>query len=186
MNPFPPPAGSDRKQPDKVKFWLTIAAAGLWAVVNATLCHAVFDFSAHPGPTGPNAGPLPAGVWHPLILVLTPLSLALSIAPLIALYTGLRYLRSVGFTSRPWLAAWGAAVAAALAVEAIMLRATIAILLPGGHLPGSRPVDNGPKELALGFVAAGLAMLGVMIVAIRSAGTAAKLPVPLPTDPTTG
>jgi hypothetical protein len=67
-----------------------------------------------------------------------------------------------------------------------MLRATIRILLPSGHLPGPRPVDNGPKELALGFVATGLAMLAVMIVAIRSARTAAKLPVTMPTDSTTG
>jgi hypothetical protein len=186
MDPFPPLAGSDRKQPDKAMFWLTIVAAGLWALVNATLCHAVFEFSAHPGPTGPNAGPLPASVWHPVILILTPLSLVLSVAPPLALLTGLRYLRSADFTSRPWLTAWGAAVAAALAVEAVMLRATIRILLPGGSLPGPRPVDNGPKELAFGFVATGLALLVVLIVAIRSAGAAAKLPVPVPDNSTTG
>ena len=186
MDPFPPAAGSDREQPDKAKFWLTIVAAGLWALVNATLCHAVFEFSARPGPTSSNAGPLPASGWHPVILILTPVALALGVAPLLALYTGLRYLRSAGFASRPWLAAWGAAVTAALAVEAVMVRATIRILLPSGHLPGPRPVDNGPKELALGFVATGLAMLAVMIVAIRSARTAAKLPVTMPTDSTTG
>jgi hypothetical protein len=186
MDPFPPSAGSDREQPDKAMFWLTIAVAGLWALVNATLCHAVFEFAARPGPTGPNAGPLPASVWHPVILILTPLALALGVAPLLALYTGLRYLRSAGFTSRPWLTAWVAAVTAALAVQAVMLSATIRFLLPSGSLPGPRPVDNGPKELAFGFVAAGLALLVVLVVAIRSAGAAARLPVPIPDNSTSG
>jgi hypothetical protein len=47
-----------------------------------------------------------------------------------------------------------------------------------GYFSWSGPVtaraDDGPKELALGFVAAGLAMLVVMIMASRTAAGAAR------------
>jgi hypothetical protein len=171
VNPPAPAAEPSQRRPATTAFWLTIVITGVWALSNATLCHAVFENSIRYLPAQPDTGSIPKNEWTRLVPFVAPVALAFFASPVIAPVTGFRYLRSVRFASWPWLTLWAVAAAAAVTAEVLLLRAAIPVLAAGGHLvrPAHGVVDNGPKVLAFAFVISGLALLGVMILASRAA-----------------
>ena len=152
--------------PGWVAVWrVCVALAACWTLSGALACVAAFGFSIQPQPPPWSAGPLPASGWYPVMLLagLSWLMFAVACPPLLVV-AGLARLRSRQ-TGWRWPAAWAAAAASGIVVDALSIRGALA----SGGSSGGR--HWGLLEMAAGFVAVGIAMIAV---AARAASDASE------------
>lgn len=135
----------------------------------AMTCAAAFAISLQPQENPATAGPLPATLWFPVLVLAGLFSLTSSPVLLpITVIMGWTFLRRVMRTGWWWRVAWAVTVAVVIAIETLFLRAVVIALwfAPGSGL--SRP-DWGSAMLSAGFVTVGAAMIGVLAIGARAA-----------------
>jgi hypothetical protein len=145
---------------------VSVGVAALWALTGALLCAATYGVSLAPPPAV--GGPLawPSTWWFPVLLLAGLLSLALSPGPVVVLITGLSWLRRAELAGWRWQAAWTSSSAAAIAAEALLLRAVIMTFSYRGS--ALRQPNWGPPALAAAFAAAGAALIATLAIAARA------------------
>jgi hypothetical protein len=145
---------------------VSVGISAAWALAGALLCAATYGMSLAPPVSPGNSGPLPwpDGSWVPVFWLASLGSLALAPSPIVALITGRSWLRRAGLIGWRWQAAWAGSSAAALAAEALLVRAvTVAFWYTRGS--ALRQPNWGPPALAATFIAAGAAMITTLAIA---------------------
>ncbi len=145
----------------------------LWAFSGAFLCFAVVEDAQRPAAY--------AALWFSsgdlLLLGTAWLAAMTSLGPAIATITGWRYLRGTGLAGWQWPAAWFATAAAGIGVEVMLVWSiTGDVRLPAGNgLAGGR--GPAPLELLAAFLAAGAAMIAILVIATRTCSSRLALRV---------